>query len=304
MNSRFKASILLIITMIFWGGSWPVTKVIVNMAPTFTVGFFRFLIASILFLIILPFFSNPLKYNKRTIRDFFLLGLSGIFGYGFFFLVGLTFTTAAQGSIIAGINPVSISIFSHLLYGEKLDRKWQYSGFVFSFIGVIFVIGIQSLIDFEIDHLIGNLLILTAMGCWGIYSSLGKKVMETYTSLEATTGAVFFGMLLFSLGAISEEFWNEPGLRTPDFWFLILFLGICVTVVGFFFYFEGIKSIGPTHASIFINLVPIFGTFFSAIFLKEEIYWTFLVGLVLIIIGIVIINFPIIKKSERLREEI
>ena len=84
-----------------------------------------------------------------------------------------------------------------------------------------------------------------------------------------------------------------------DFWILILFIGVFVTVIGFFLYFEGIKIIGLTHESIFINLVSILGTLFSALFLREEIYWTFLVGLLLIILGILIINFPINQEEEK-----
>ncbi len=295
---NIKAYLLLIATMIFWGGSWPVAKIAVKLAPTFTVGFFRFLIASTLFSIPLFLYHKPRKYNRTTLRDFSFLGSTGIFGYGFFFLIGLKYTTAAQGSIIAGINPVSISIFAHILYKERLNRKWQYIGFILSFIGVIFVIGVQSLIELKPDYIIGNLLILAAMGCWGIYTNIGKKVMDNYSPLETTAGGAILGMMLFGIGAVSEEFWNEPCLVNVEFWILILFLGIFATFLGFFFYFEGIRTIGPTHASVFINLVPIFGTLFSAIFLRETIYWTFIIGLFFIIFGIMIINSPFTRDAD------
>ena len=60
------------------------------------------------------------------------------------------------------------------------------------------------------------------------------------------------------------------------------YLGAFVTVVGFLFYFISIKELGATRAGGFINLVPVFGTFFSALIMPEDpIYWTFGVGLIL-----------------------
>ncbi|MHA2172961.1 MAG: DMT family transporter, partial [Candidatus Kariarchaeaceae archaeon] len=233
------------------------------------------------------------KYSKNQFLWFFILGMTGIFGYGIFFLYGLKHTTAAQGSIIAGVNPAFISIFAHILHGERLKEKWMYSGFIISFIGVLFVIGVQSLLKFNREHLIGNLLIVCAMVCWSVYSNIGKHVMKNHSALEATTGAVFFGTILFAFGSATEEFWNL-GSDTLDFsfWIAILYLGAIVTFLGFRFYFSAVKNIGATNSSIFINLVPIFGTFFSFVFLEETIYWTFLIGLVLIVFGIILINFP------------
>ena len=116
--------------------------------------------------------------------------------------------------------------------------------------------------------------------------------MKTHTPFETTTGAVFFGTLLFGIGAFGEQFWAQPAIISITFWGGILYLGIFVTFVAFLFYFIAINNIGATQSSIFTNLVPIFGTFFSWLILKETIHWTFLIGLFLIVVGIFIINFP------------
>ncbi len=287
-----KSYFLLVVTTIFWGLSWPTAKYLVSLAPSFTIGFFRFFIASLFFIPIFIIYYKPHRYSRDAYLMFLGLGLTGIFGYGILFLVGMNFTTAAQGSIIAGVNPVMISIWAHILHKERLDRNWKYLGFIISFAGVLFVIGIQAILEFQIEHLIGNIIIVAAMCCWGLYTNLGKKTMKDYSPFEATSGAVFFGMLLFGVGAFGEKFWAQPALQTFEFWVGIVYLGVFVTVLSFLFYFIAIKNIGPTQSGIFINLVPIFGTFFSWLLLKEPIYWTFLIGLLLIIIGILVINYP------------
>ncbi|MHA1451102.1 MAG: DMT family transporter [Candidatus Hodarchaeales archaeon] len=293
VTAKKTSYMLMVLTTLTWGISWPVTKKLVEIAPPMTLGFFRFLIGLLCFVILMLVLRTPISLSKDSLKSYFLLGLTGIFGYGILFLIGIKFTTAAQGAIIAGVNPAGISLIAHFMHGEKLDRKWKYWGFPISFAGVIFVIGVQSLIDFQLEHLIGNLIILAAMGVWGIYSNLGRKFMERMSSLEATTGAVFVGMMLFGAGAVTEGFGSLEMLVNPDFWLGILIVGVIVTFCGFFLYFMAVKNIGATSAGIFINLVPVFGTVFSALILHETIYWTFIVGLLMIISGIVLINIPV-----------
>jgi drug/metabolite transporter (DMT)-like permease len=289
-----KYYIALILAMFFWGGSWVSAKVLVAIAPPLTIGFFRFLIASMLFLVLLATQGqSPARlFTRARAKILFLVGLTGIFGYGVFFLTGMQFTTAAQGSIIAGFNPATVSLFAHLMHGERLSRKWQYAGFAVAFAGIIFVVGIQALIDFRLDYLIGNLIILFAMMTWGLYSSIGKEAMKTMSPLEVTAAGVFVGCVLFGLSATTEQFWMLPALVDPVFWLNVFYLGAFVTFIGFLFYFESIKKIGATKTGGFINLVPVFGTSLSFLILNEIIYWTFALGLALVIGGILIINYP------------
>lgn len=296
----YKYYAMLIVAMAFWGGSWVSADITVTLAPLMTIGFFRFFIASILFLVFLLVTEPESRhfFKRSNLKWLFLVGLTGIFGYGVLFLTGMSFTTAAQGAIIAGFNPVTISIVAHIAHGELLKRKWQYTGFIFAFAGIVFVVGIQALIDFRIEYLIGNLTILTAMITWGIYSSIGKEAMKTMTPLEMNTGGAIVGSILFGIGALFEETWTLPALVNPIFWMNVIYLGVFVTFIGFLFYFISIKEIGATRAGGFINLVPVFGTLFSALFLPEDpIYWTFGVGLILVVCGISIINFPISNEE-------
>ncbi len=290
-----KYYLALLIAMFFWGGSWVSAKILVSLAPPMTIGFLRFLTASILFLILFKATGNSIRglFSRGNLKLLLLLGLTGVFGYGVFFLVGMNFTTAAQGSIIAGFNPVTVSIFAHIIHKEKLDYSWQYIGFLFSFTGIIFVVGIQALLDFQINYLIGNIIILFAMIIWGLYSNIGKHAMNKLTPLEINAGGAVFGGLFFGLASINEKPWNLPAMGDLIFWINILFLGAFVTFVGFYFYFVGIKKVGATKAAVFINFVPVFGTLLSVLILNEPIYWTFIVGLALVIIGISIINWPL-----------
>jgi drug/metabolite transporter (DMT)-like permease len=159
-------------------------------------------------------------------------------------------------------------------------------------LGIVFVVGVQTLFEFRLEYLIGNLILLCAMLTWGTYSIIGKVTMRNRSSLETTAGGIFFGTFLFFLGALSEQFWTLPAMGNVTFWVNVTYMGVFVTVLGFLFYFMGLKHLGASHAAVFISLVPVFGTLFSITLLSEPLFPTFLVGLILVVSGILIINYP------------
>jgi drug/metabolite transporter (DMT)-like permease len=291
---------MLVVAMAFWGLSWPISKSLVDGYSPILVGFLRFFIAAIIYIPIVFFmyWKQIITYSAKTYLQFFILGLLGIFGYGILFLYGMQRTTASQGSVLAGTQPVLISTLAFLFYREKLYPKWRYIGFIFSLIGVFIIIGIQSLLEFNKDYILGNILVLVALMLFASYTIYGKKVMENHSSLESTAGATLFGMILFGIGAVVMNPWDQLHSATIQFWGGILLLAIGTTVISFFLYFYAIKKMGPTRTGVFINLVPVFGTFFSVLILEEPIPITLIYGLLSISVGILIINFP--KKYSKI----
>ncbi len=127
-NSKYY--ILLTIAMAFWGLSWPISKLLVELASPITIGFFRFFIASCIFV---PIFlvlmkKENRKYTRRFLLDISILGIIGIFGYGMLYLTGMKFTTASQGAMIAGIQPALISIIAFVFLKERLSKKCNIVG--------------------------------------------------------------------------------------------------------------------------------------------------------------------------------
>ncbi len=297
--------VMLIVAMIFWGLSWPLAKILVPLATSFQIGFFRFIIASVVYLtiFIIKFRANLKTYTWKSWLQFFILGLLGIFGYGILFLTAMRHTTSAQGAVLAGIQPSILSIFGWIIHKERLEPRWRYWGLLFSFAGVLLIIGIAPFFDFNLDHLIGNLIVILAFLCFVGYSLYGKSVMQTHSSYETTTWASTFGAIMFGGAALIENRWNQLQWNSWVFWISIFVMALFVTVVSFLFYFVAIKRIGTTKSGIFINLVPVFGTLFSVIILGESLSWTLWIGLVLISLGIGFINFPFkLRSNENLKE--
>ncbi|MFW9801747.1 MAG: DMT family transporter [Candidatus Thorarchaeota archaeon] len=267
---------------------------VTSISQPMTVGFFRYAIAGLLFLLLLH--SNGVSprtlFNRDTMPALVLGGITGVFGFTYLSLVGTRFTTAGQASIIAGINPITVSFFAYLLHRELLASRGRYLGIVLAFLGIVFVVGIQALLEFNLDYLAGNMILIISMLSWGVYSSTSKIAMQNLTPVEATAGSIFVGWFLFCIGTVTELESLKQVLLIAEFWWNVIFLGAISAFFGFLMYFEAVKRIGVTRTGSFTSLIPLFGTATSIILLEEQILWTFTVGLVLVVLGIIILNAP------------
>lgn len=290
----------LIISMFFWGASWVSIKILSSMASPMTIGFFRYSIASIFFILLLLSKGVPLRslFNSKTTKSLIIGGITGIFGFMFLSLIGTRFTTAAQASIIAGLNPVAVSFFAYIVHKERLSASWRYLGIGIAFVGIVFVVGVQSILNFNLDYLLGNIILIFAILAWGVYSTTGKTAMDTLTPTQATAGSIFVGWVIFGFGAFTELGTILPVLVEIDFWWNVIFLAVFSSFFGFLMYFKAIKQIGAIKTSGFTSLIPVFGTITSIIILQEQIYWTFIIGLILVVIGILVLNAPDSMKSS------
>jgi len=70
--------------------------------------------------------------------------------------------------------------------------------------------------------------------------------------------------------------------------FSLLYVGIFPGFLGYIFYNRGVHQVGPNQASLFIHLMPVFGTLLSAIFLAEIPQWFHYLGITLIFAGIIL----------------
>jgi drug/metabolite transporter (DMT)-like permease len=79
-------------------------------------------------------------------------------------------------------------------------------------------------------------------------------------------------------------------LRWPSLWgwLIILYIALLPSLLCQIFYIRGIELIGPGRASVFYNLVPVFGAVFSTILLGEPFAAYHVLALALVLGGIVV----------------
>jgi len=283
----------LLLTAFFWGGTFVAGRILREHVGSFSAAFLRFTVATVLLLAIVR--KSEGRFPKLTRAQWLsiaLLGLTGVFAYNAFFFKGLQLISAGRAALIIATSPVLIALFSAWLYGEKLSLP-KIAGILLSVSGAVVVITRGRLTDLVTHGLgIGELMIFGCVLSWVAYSLLGKSVMQVISPLVATAYAALAGMLFLAIPAWVE---GMPG-QVPSYsvaeWASIVYLGLFGTVIGFVWYYEGIRQIGPMRAGLFINFVPVSAIILAFFILSEPVTISLMIGAGLVITGVYLTNRP------------
>ncbi len=216
--------------------------------------------------------------------------MTGVFAYNILFLNGLKFVTASRASLIVATNPVFISICAVLFFKDKLN--WlKGSGILLSVIGAVVVIskGNPGTI-FAGGVGLGELFILGCVASWVGFSLIGKILVKGLSPLVSVSCSSLIGAAALFLPACFEGLFQKMFSYSIADWTSILFLGVFGTVLGFVWYYEGIKKIGPAKAGQFINFVPVSAILLAFLILGEPITLSLLVGGLFVISGVYLTN--------------
>jgi drug/metabolite transporter (DMT)-like permease len=86
--------------------------------------------------------------------------------------------------------------------------------------------------------------------------------------------------------AFFEFLTNSTVWPTRNGWLVVLFVVIFPSFLSQLFFIRGVHLIGAPRAGVFINLVPIFASAFSAVLIGEKFYLFHLIGLICVLTGI------------------
>ncbi|MEW6673417.1 MAG: DMT family transporter [Thermodesulfobacteriota bacterium] len=280
-------NVKLLLTAFFWGGTFIAGRIVAGAMDPYSAAFLRFLVAAV-FLILFAWRTEgglPL-IQKNQILPILLLGASGIFLYNVFFFKGLKLIEAGRAAVIIANNPIVISLLSICFFKEKLTPLATI-GIPISVFGAMVVITRGSpfaALSATIGR--GELYIFLCVLSWAAFSLIGKTILKGLSPLAAITYSTLVGTVLLFIPAYGNGLLQNVRHYPLDAWLGVFYLGFFGTVIGFVWYYEGIRTIGPTQASLFINFVPISAVVLAYIVLDEPLTTSLLTGTILVSIGV------------------
>jgi len=281
----------LLLTAIFWGGTFVAGRLVTQNVGPFSIAFLRFAMASILLMLLTWRIEGKLlKLKKSQIMPVVLLGMTGIFIYNVMFFKGLKIIEAGRASLIIATCPIFITICSAIFLKEKINPV-KGLGIVISVCGAAIVISKGNINRiFEGSLSWGEFYIFCCVLSWVAYSLIGKAVMSNLSPLVSVSYSAVVGTVALAIPAFFEGLLqNIPSQSAVD-WLCVSYLGIFGTVIGFVWYYQGVERIGPTKAALFINFVPISAILCAFFILAEPITISLAVGAVLVISGVYLTN--------------
>jgi len=286
-----KTYIKLVLTALFWGGTFVAGKLAAQNIGAFQIGFLRFAIASALLLALTYRIEGRFPpLSKSQILPVVLLGLTGVFAYNFMFYKGLKIIEASRAALIIATCPILITIGSALFLKDKITPL-KALGIAISVCGAMVVVSkghLNRILEGGLG--LGELYIFLCVLSWAIYSLIGKGIMKNLSPLTAVSYSSVIGTAALFIPACIEGLLGEFGNHSALDWLCICYLGIFGTVIGFVWYYQGVQKLGPTKAGLFINLVPVFGILCAFIFLREPVTISLAIGGALVVTGVYLTN--------------
>lgn len=283
--------IKLLLTAFFWGGTFIAGRIVAQNVGPYSASFLRFAVASVFLLLFARKAEGKFPaVNKKQIIPVILLGLTGVFSYNVFFFKGLKIIGAGRAALIIANNPVFITLLSAFFFKERLSIV-KMAGVAISVTGAIVVISRGNPLEILNGGLgWGELYIFCCVLSWVAFSLIGKSVMSDLSPIVAVTYSSVIGAAFLFVPAYFEGMTSGLANYSVSEWMGIVYLGFFGTVLGFVWYYEGIKKIGPSRASLFINFVPVSAVFLAFIIVKEPVTISLLIGTILVSAGVYLTN--------------
>ncbi len=292
MNKNIKAYLMLVLASIFWAGNFIVGKfAFFENIPPFSLVFFRWLTV---WFILLPFTYKEILNNKKNIFNSFslllLLGLTSVGLFNSFVYISLNYTQVINASLFNTAIPAAIILFCFLFKIENTN-SYQLAGLIISVIGVFAIITRLDLnILLTLSFNIGDIWMICAVFCWGIYSAFLKKLKLKISLLSLVHILCSCGLIFLFPQFLYEYSQSDIINVNKNFLYCLVYLALFPSIGSYYCWTGAVSIIGPNRAGIFLMLIPMFSAVMAIFFFKEEFQLYHFIGSIFVIIGLFLAN--------------
>lgn len=233
---------------------------------------------------ILSFLFPKDKLSTKDKILLLLLGATFIYGYLFFFQIGLSKTTPVSSSIFVSIQPIWVFIIAALFFHEKISFM-KIIGIIIGFSGALLCILTQQSSNLASDTWTGNILCLLSSLAYAIYLTAEKIFLSKNIQVISILKYTFTGAAISSLIVTGIEGFHAPVLSLPIDWkpfSILLFVLIFPTILSYMLMPMGLKYLKTTVVSIYGYLSLIIVVVVSLILGQDRFSWIQLSAVLLI----------------------
>jgi drug/metabolite transporter (DMT)-like permease len=287
---------ILSLTAFFLACNHIIGRAVHGQIPPVGLSFWRWVVGVlILFPFVLPRLREQWPTFRRHWRTFALLGFFMI-GSTTLVLVALTTTFAINVTLINALQPTLTVLFAWLFMKQKLSG-WRALGIAFGLSGIVIMVSRADLaVLANLDFQPGDFIALLAMCGFSGYALNLYRLPQGLSGVEALFGITLFGTAMLLPFYLFETATYRPVPVSATSIGAITALALLVSVFGNLMWNAGNRIIGPSRASIFINLIPVFGSVLAIIFLSENLLAYHVFGGSLVVVGLFLAAGPGFKK--------
>ncbi|MES3027401.1 MAG: DMT family transporter [Pseudomonadota bacterium] len=230
--------------------------------------------------------EGPRAFSDGTFRAGLLIGL--LFAAEFLFIAqGLVLTSASHLVVFLYSAPIFSALALHARFPDERLSPLQWTGVAVAFGGMaVSFLGGGSM---SRDMLLGDGLGLLAGLAWGLTTVVIRvsKLSEALAVKTLFYQVAFAGVTLLGLAALV----GQTGMNlTPK---VLLHLGyqtVVITLISYVVWFWLLRHYLASRLSILSFLTPLFGVVFGVMILNEPLEPPFVMGAILVLVGVSLVS--------------
>ncbi len=285
MTHRHAYALLLGVALL-WAGNYPLAKIGLHELGPITMSALRTLIAAPLLVLVSRLLEGPLPpLARRDLIAVVVLAVSGFVGNSALWYVGMRGTSPANAGILGAASPVVVALAAATWLRERVSPV-NLVGIGLTMLAVLLTIAQGSfhvLLTLSVNR--GDVIILLSQSMWVVYTLYSRANLSTFSPLQMLAGAhVVAAGLLLPL-ALVERPWQAFAHASWVGFSVVLYSALLGTPAHVAYY-QAVRTVGPSRAAVFMNLIPFLVLGLSWLMLGEPIRWYHWVGAIGVIGGV------------------
>jgi len=285
---KFRSHLYCLLTICIWSSLELSGKLLGTEISPFAITAWRFIIGGA---VIAPFAVRQMVHNKHSLDKSSLLSFGAL---GFLNVVvsmlllqlAIYFGKASLTAMIVSMNPLFVSVFAIFILRERLSGI-QILSLVVGIAGLGLIICAERDLGsgLYLNLPLGILFAILASITFALYTVLTKRLVARHGNLITNSMSFLIGGILLALinHVIGKSMLFEPNLRSI---LLIVYLGLVVTGLAYVLYFEGMKQLTASRASIYFFLKPAIASILAYLVLQEKLGALQIAGMMLIMLAL------------------
>lgn len=278
---RLKAYFLLFIVSVIWAVAGPIIKYTLGGVPPLLFLTYRFGLSTLISIICFFIFGLHFPKENKIRLDLILYGfLTSTVSLGLLFF-GLENTTVLDMSLITLVNPLLITLAGVYFLKEHVTGREK--------IGMGIALAGTVLTVIEPSRFSGNFLIFLYLIATAWSAVLAKRLLrESVDPLSMTNFSFIIGFITLLPFAVLKYPAGIIGEIPFSYHLGVMFMALFSGSLAYYLSNKAQKTIEIGEAAVFSYIYPLFSTPLAVVWLGEKITPIFILGAVIIALGVVI----------------
>jgi len=283
----FLAAIFTVCLCVLFGANAVAIKISLSELGVFTTAGLRFGMASAAIFLWARITGRSFKVKSGQVRQLLIISMVFTVQLSLFYL-GLSKSNASRGTLMLNLQPFFTLFLAHyFIPGDRITKR-KTLGITLGFAGVVFVFLETKGVTAEFR--IGDFIILFAAFLWSCSAVYTKRIIHAFKPFHMVLYPMIFSVPFFFLEGFIWDGAMIAHINAKVFCAL-LYQGLVTASFCFVAWLTLLQKYGAVALHSFIFFMPISGVMLGGLILGEPITVNILIALLLVVAGILFINF-------------